>query len=570
MSEPNTRQQQKLEEVCAGVIRAFTGDAEIQYRGRRLHKGHRALPLHAPHLQTDPARDRLASFRGAADGIALRLRHSDPLLHRRLCPEQPVERLIFELLEQLRAESFAPDSMPGMTHNLHHRFETWSQAFHESGLTETASGLLLYTVFQICWSRLTARPVLEKTEDLIEATRASIVPMLGVDLAGLRRHRGDQQAYATHAAAIARCVGDMIREEEARQNAPQAQESEDAAKSAFKLLLDFDSDDDGGAASAPLGESKALDDSSHGYAVFTTQYDREEGARSLVRAALLREYRERLDRRIAELGINHTRLARQLAQLLTTPHRSGWSFGEEDGYIDGRRLAQLISSPAERRLFRREEHKPQADCLVTFLIDCSGSMKTHAEGVTIIVDVLARALEKFGTATEVLGFTTGAWNGGRAQREWARTKSPRHPGRLNERFHIVFKDAEHAWRNARTDLGALLKADLYREGIDGEAVEWACARMRAHQKGRRILLVISDGCPMDSATALANDDFYLANHLKEVVARQEQRGDVEICALGVGLDLSPYYTRSLATELPQSLNNRLFSDIAQLIGSHQR
>lgn len=564
------RQQQKVEDLCAAIIRALSGQADIHYRGQRLHQGRHPLPVHAPHLQPDPEQDDFSSFRGSADSIALRLQHSDPALHRRLCPADPVERLVFELLEQLRVETMVPETMPGMTQNLRHRFSAWSHAFHQSGLTESASGILLYTVFQICWSRLTAQPVLERTEDLIESTRAAIAPMLGKDLLGIRRNCGDQSAYAQHARAIAAMVGEMIRAAGTEQGDNQNSNKKEDIKSAFRLLLQFDSDETDTMAVAASGQSKVLEDAQHGYAIFSTQYDQQADAGTLVRKALLREYRERIDLRIAELGINIPRLTRQLTKLLALPQRDGWSFGEEEGTIDGRRLAQLITSPAERRLFRQEQYKPDADCLVSFLVDCSGSMKTHAESVTILIDVLVHALEQAGVGSEVLGFTTGAWNGGRVQRDWMRAGSPKNPGRLNELFHMVFKNADQAWRRARPDITALLKADLYREGIDGEAVEWACRRLQLRNEKRRILVVISDGCPMDSATNLANDEFYLANHLKQVVARQELRGEVEICGLGVGLDLSTYYSHSLATELPHSLNNALLFEVAQLIGARHR
>lgn len=568
-----TRQQQKIEELCAAIIRSLSGEPDVHYRGGRLRKGQRALPVHAAHLQPDHESDDFSSFRGTADSIALRLQYTNPVTHRQFCPTQPVERLIFELLEQLRVETMAPATMPGMTHNLRHRFAAWSHAFHESGLTENAPGILLYTLFQICWSRLTGQPVLEKTEDIIESTRAAIAPLLGRDLLGLRRNCGDQAAYAHHARSIAGIVGEMIRSaNEGQSEDKKREEGEDSedSKSAFRLLLNFDHDETDAIAVAATGQSKVLDEAEHGYAIFTTAYDSQVAASSLVRKELLREYRERIDQRISELNINLPRLVRQLTMLLALPQRDGWSFGEEDGYIDGRRLAQLISSPAERRLFRQEQFKPDASCLVSFLVDCSGSMKAHAEPVTIMIDVLVRALEQAGVASEVLGFTTGAWNGGRAQRDWIRARSPASPGRLNELMYMVCKDADTTWRRARPDITALLKADLYREGIDGEAVDWACNRMQLRNEDRRILVVISDGCPMDSATSLANDDFYLANHLKEVVARQEGLGRVTICGLGVGLDLSTYYQRSLAIDLPQRLNNELFSDIAQLIGGRQR
>ncbi|MGK5081614.1 cobaltochelatase CobT-related protein [Janthinobacterium sp. HLX7-2] len=567
-----TRAQQETDELCAGVIRALSGQAAIRYRGRRLHDGHRPLPIHAAHLQPDAALQDLPSLRGAADSVALRLLHTDAALHKTLHPTAPVARLVFELLEQLRVETLAPDQHAGVIHNLRHRFTAWSHAFYDSGLAEGASGLLLYTVFQICWSRLTARAVLERTEDFIEATRWSISSQLSSDLAGLRRHRADQASYARHALAIAHAVDAMLKGAQAAQDGQQDAAVDSKAQAAFKLLLDFDSDNDNLPDSAPLGESRAFTDGNAdgGYRAYSTAYDREERAGELVRGALLLEYRERMDAHIASLGINTARLARRFTQLLAMLEREGWSFGEEEGYIDGRRLAQLISSPSERRLFRKEQFLPQADCLVSFLVDCSGSMKTHAQSVAVLLDILLRALDQAGVKTELLGFTTGAWNGGRVKRDWMRARSPANPGRLNELVHMVFKDGGTSWRRARPDIAALLKADLYREGVDGEAVDWACQRMLARPERRRILLVVSDGCPMDTATNLANDEFYLAQHLKQVVARREAQGAVEICGLGLGLDLGAYYSRSLATTLPASLNNELFSEIAQLIGGGGR
>lgn len=563
------RQQQKVEELCAAAVRALTGKADLHYRGRRLHRGAHALPVHAPHLRTDPEQDDFSAFRGATDGVALRLNHSDAQLHRRLSPAEPLERLIFELLEQLRVESLVPPSLPGMRQNLRRRFADWSRAFHRSGLTESSLGILLYTVSQICWSRLTGKPVLEETEDLIESTRAAIVPALGVALAGIRREAGDQAAFAAHALEIARIIGETVRAANADRPEDDARDEQRDARAAFSLLLDFD---DGGTEAigvAATGQSKALEGSEQGYRIYTRRYDREVRAASLVRRALLQEYRERLDRRIAAQGIHVTQLARDLKARLALPQREGWSFGEEHGRIDGRRLALLISSPAERRLFQLERHAPHTDCLVSFLVDCSGSMKAHVEPVAVMLDILARALEQAGATTEILGFTTGAWNGGRARQDWLAQGRPRHPGRLNEVCHMVFKDAARGWRRARTDIAALLKTDLFREGIDGEAVEWTCSRMLERAESRRILVVISDGSPSDGATNLANDAFYLDNHLKQVIAQHEARRDVEILGIGVGLDLSPFYRHRLSVDLTRSLDNVLFFEIARLIGTRR-
>lgn len=569
--QQNARRQQQVEELCAAALRALAGDTQLHYRGGRLYRAERRLPVHAPHLRVEPEHDDFPACRAAADGTSLRLRHSDATLHRQFCPLEPVERLIFELLEQLRVETLVSADMPGMAHNLQQRFDAWSRAFYRSGLTENEAGILLYTTAQMCWSRLNACAVLAETEDYIESTRWSLVSELGGALSGIRRERHDQASFAPHARAIARIVAARVHAHAASGDEERDEEA-DASRTVFSLLLDFDEEDGGEEtmAAAVSGESKVFGETEQAYRVFTTRYDCEQAAGELVRQAQLEEFRDRLDRLVAQQGINIPRLARLLGSMLSEPRRDGWRFGEEEGQLDGRRLTQLITSPAERRLFLREQFKPVADCQVSFLVDCSGSMKAHIEQVTTLLDILLRALEMAGVRTELLGFTTSAWNGGRPYREWMSQGRPRHPGRLNEVCHLVFKDATRSWRRARRDIAALLKPELFREGIDGEAVDWACQRLLASGASRRILIVISDGSPADSATGLANDTFYLNNHLKAVVARREQEGAVDILGLGVGLDLSPFYRRCLATDMSQPLDNALCLEIVRLIGGRHR
>jgi cobaltochelatase CobT len=571
-SRSRIRHQQKVEELCAAAIRSLTGERDLHIHGRRLHKGKRPLALHAPHLLLSEQIDDFTSWRGAMDSVALKRRHSNALLHRSLCPREPVARLVFEMLEQLRVESLAPDSMPGVTSNIRHRFRMWSLAFHRAGMMDGAIGLLIYTVFQVCWSHLTGQAPLEETEDVMEATRAGIASSIGSSLHSLRRTRHNQAEYARHALAIAGIVGEMIRaakRDQARDD--RTGDKDDALRDALGLLIDFDGEGaDKPLAIAATGRSRVLQEAEHGYRAFTREYDCVVDSGSLVRPELLRELRERLDLRVRQQGVNIAALSRKLMALLAEPQRDGWSYGQEEGYIDGRRLAQLVSSPAERRLFRLEQYKPRADCMISFLVDCSGSMKQHAESVAMLIDILARALEAAGVATEILGFTTGAWNGGRPYRDWIRQGRPKNPGRLNALCHMVFKDAGTTWRRARPGIAALLKADLFREGVDGEALDWACDRMRARSEKRRILIVFSDGSPTDSATNLANDAFYLDNHLKEVVARRTAGAGIEIHGLGVGLDLSPYYERHLALDFSGSLGNTLFTDIMQLIAGGRR
>ena len=566
------RHQQRVEELCAAAIRALSGQADLHFRGRRLHRARKALPLYAPHLHPNVDKDDFSTFRGAADGLALRLSLSDAELHRRLLPLEPVQHLVFDVLEQIRVESLADTAMPGVARNLAHSFEQWSLAFVNAGLADTSRGILLYCVTQMCRARVLAVPVPEAIEDLLESTRAGIGPMIGHDTAALRRTRHDQRAYAVHALAIARLVAEMIESAaDEDDGSPRKQEDgEDIERAAFRLIMQVGKNMPEQMASVVSGRSRVFESSDDGYRVFTKAYDREVKALELARIGELLQLRERLDQRLAAQRINLPRLARALKALLARPERDGWDSAQEEGLIDGRRLAQLISSPTERRLFKQEHREPLADSVVSLLIDCSGSMREHIEAVAMLADTLARALEMAGVPSEVLGFTTGGWNGGRPQRDWNRAGRPTHPGRLNELCHIVFKDAGTPWRRARTSMGALLKGDLFRESVDGEALDWACARLAGREERRKLLIVVSDGCPMDGATQLANDAFYLDNHLQQVVQRHEQRGEVEVCALGVGLDLSPYYSRCQALDLSEPPGNSVFGEVITLLGQRTR
>ena len=572
-TQARVRQQERVEELCAAAIRALAGEGDLHFRGRRLHRRGQPLPVFAPHLHPSLDRDDFASFRGAADGLALRLAHSNGALHRRLAPDDAVERALFDLLEQYRVESLASNAMPGVRRNLRHRHDAWSLGYHHSGQTDSARGLLVYTVAQVCRARVTGDPVVEETEDLLEATRAALAPTLGPALALLRRARADQATYAQAALEIARRVAAMLRADAPAEDPDDALLESDlaAARSVFGLIIEHDGTANERFATAVSGASRALGDAAGGYRIFTTAYDREQPAVDLARRDALDAYRERLDARIAAHGLHVAKLARELWALLSVPRHDGWDSGQEEGRIDGRRLAQLVASPTERRLFRSDRIEPLADCALTFLVDCSGSMKQHIDAVAVLLDVFARALDQAHVANEVLGFTTGAWNGGRAQRDWIRAGRPAHPGRLNEACHIVFKDAATPWRRARRGLAALLKNDLFREGIDGEAVEWAAGRLDRIEAERRLLLVVSDGSPADSATGLANDPHYLDHHLRLVSERLDAAGRIELFGVGVGLDLSPYYRRSHVLDLGGSIGNAMFREVLEMLaGRHRR
>jgi len=559
------RYQQQLDALCAATLRALSGQAQLHFRGRQLYRADHRLPSFAPHLHPQTQTDDARSFRGAADGVALRLRYSDSALHLRMQPALPLARMVFDLLEQFRCASLVPDHLPGVRSNMLHRFDAWSLAFVRARLQESAQGILLLTVAQICHSRVTAEPVNESLTDLIEVTRFGLAPRIGVALAGLRRSRASQADYAAHALHIANTVAALVASEKEARAAPRQDIPEEDDEDAWlQLWVDFESSEEGGFAVAEAGRESS-DAAFAPYRAFTTAYDKEVKAAGLVRAEQLQAYRDNLDQQIAEAGISVALLARQLQALLAEPHNDDWDSGQEEGRIDGRRLAQLIASPTERRLFRTEHQEPLAHCAVGFLVDCSGSMKQHMPALTVMIDLLVRAMELAGISSQVLGYTTGAWNGGRALRDWRKAGKPQDPGRLNELCHIVFKDNETPWRRARRDIAALLKPDIFRECIDGEALRWANQRLEQVTAERKILIVLSDGSPMDSATVLSNDPHYLDRDLQIAATQIERAGRIRLIGVGVGLDMSPFYQRSLVIDAVNFPLRRSLQDILKLL-----
>lgn len=557
----SAREQERVQELCAAAMRALAGQPALQLRGRRLFRNGVAARAPAAHLSS--GHDDLASWRGTADGLALRELETDEALHISLAPPAPMARSLFDLLEQYRVEAVVPDEYEGVRSNLRHRHQAWADAFETERMLETEHGLLVYAVAQSCRSRLTGIPLDELVADRIEGVRMKLQPHIGAEMAALHSLRRDQRAYAAVAATIAARVAALLESQAAAQPRERAGRPDPRQRS-IGLWLAQESSLESGFPVAGSAASRLLADGGASYQVFTRAYDRELDAASLVRPQLLRELRARLDEDIARAPVNVGRLARHLQAAFAHPADDGWSSAQEEGRIDGRMLSQLVASPTERRLFTQPRSAPAADCLVTFLLDCSGSMKEYAPRVAVIVDVLVRAMEHAGIATEVLGFTTGAWNGGRARRDWLRAGSPAHPGRLNEADHLVFKSADQSWRRQRRSIAALLKTDFYREGIDGEAVQWACRRMAARPERRRVLAVVSDGSPMDGATALANDAGYLDHHLQDVVA-SESTGDLRICGLGVGLDLSPYYEHCRVLDISRANALPMFLEICDLL-----
>ena len=605
--QAQVRRQQRLDALCAATLRALSARREVHTRGPHWYAGDTALPSFAPHLHPqavqvakplplafvavplDPdvagrlpqraavwpqSRDTaslpdaatVTSFRGATDGIALRLRFSDAQLHRHLRPERAMARRVFDVLEQYRAESLVPAQWPGVRSNMSARFAAWSHAFVAARLHESAQGLLLLTVAHISRARVTAEPVDEALQDMLEATRFGLAPHIGHALAALRRCRHDQALYAQHALAIALVVADLADSalqaaDKAGKASPDENEEEDAW---LQIWVDFEAGEENGFASA-LQARDAAQAQAHSYRVFSTRYDREVRVTELVRPAQLQELRSQLDLSVRTSGVSAARLARRLQAVLALPQIDGWESAQDSGYVDGRRLAQLVAKPDEHRVFRMPQRAPRADVALSLLLDCSGSMKQHMDKLAPMVDLLTRALDMAGVTTELLGYTTNTWNGGRLLRDWRRAGKPAQPGRLNELCHMVFKDSAQSWRRSKPGMAALLKADIFRECVDGEALRWAAERLRGQDAQRRILVVFSDGSPMDGATVLANDTHYLDRDLQHSARQLEREALIELCAVGLGLDLSAYFARSTVLDLENQTVAQALGDVLALL-----
>jgi cobaltochelatase CobT len=594
--QAQVRRQQRLDALCAATLRALSARPDVQRRASHWFADTQQLPSFAPHLHpqiklpsalrgpvptAEPeasehaAKDQLTEHlalrdqRGAADGTALRLRFSNAQLHRQLRPALPMARRVFDVLEQYRVESLVPETWPGVRRNVHARFSAWSQAFVTARLHESAQGLLLLTVAQVGRARVTGEPMDEALQDMLEATRFGLAPHIGHALAALRRSRHDQQAYAEHALAIAAVV-EALAERAKTQAADDEkdlpeQDSEDDAW--LQIWVDFEAGEEQGFASA-LEARESVQSVGADYRVFSTRYDRQVQAAALARPAQLQELRAYLDRGVQDSGINVGQLARRLQALLARPQTDGFDSGQDTGTIDGRRLAQLVAKPTEHRIFRLAHQAPHTDVALTLLLDCSGSMKQHMDKLAPLLDILTRALEMAGVATEMLGYTTGAWNGGRVMRDWRRAGKPSQPGRLNELCHIVFKDSDTPWRRSKQSIAALLKADLFRECVDGEALRWAATRLQAQEAERRILLVFSDGSPMDGATVMANSSHYLDVDLQHCAGQIERAGQIALCGVGLGLDLSAFFTCNRVLDLHQQSVSQALGDILGLLAPY--
>lgn len=584
---------------------AETPDLEIVYSGEGPQlSGNRAV---LPHPPRDLTPEDAARIRGLADQMALRIAHHDPAAHARTRPASGAGQPIYDALEQARIEAIGANAMGGVKTNLRAVLDhAWSRrVFNE--VETMANPPLAEVVSLMVRERLTGEAPPPMARALVDMFRGEIEAKAGADLDRLEGSVHDQKTFARIARAIIRDLemGDDLSDApeqpddedgSSEDGEPEAQEDNDdgdgesqtpqssamdeddtqsrEAEDAETQMMPADQDPDADDAEEPPemgdGDQPARPDPSGDsrpvtYKVFTTAHDEVVSAEELCDPEELTRLRAYLDQQLSSVSNVVSRLANRLQRKLLAQQNRSWSFDLEEGILDVARLTRVIIDPTAPLSFKQEEDTEFRDTVVTILIDNSGSMRGRPIMVAAVcADILARTLERCGVKTEILGFTTRAWKGGSSREDWLRAGKPAQPGRLNDLRHIIYKAADAPWRRARRNLGLMMREGLLKENIDGEALMWAHQRLIGRPEARRILLVISDGAPVDDSTLSVNSGHYLERHLREVIAEIESKSPVQLIAIGIGHDVTRYYKNAVTIVDVEQLAGAMVEQLADL------
>jgi cobaltochelatase CobT len=585
-------------------------DLEITFSGDgpQLNGKHAILP----HPPRDLSGKETARIRGLADQIALRIAHHDAAAHARLRPASDLGRAVYEAVEQARIEAIGANAMDGVRANLGAALDSDVLKKGLNRWDEAAAPPLGDIVGLMVRERLTGVAPPDGARALVDRHRAEIEAKAGPDLDRLADNLDDQAAFARVARSIIKDLdlgedlgddadasedGESEPEEQPQDSNDEAgdgddQESESAEPDPSQTSereseggedQRTEADDDGQAEDtedAPEmgeGDKPARPDIKDPglreppYKVFTTAHDEVVGAEDLCDPEELTRLRAYLDQQLASLHNVVSRLANRLQRKLLAKQNRSWAFDLEEGMLDVARLTRVIIDPTAPLSFKQEEDTEFRDTVVSLLIDNSGSMRGRPIMVAAVcADILARTLERCNVKVEILGFTTRAWKGGLAREDWLKAGKPPAPGRLNDLRHIVYKSADAPWRRARKNLGLMMREGLLKENIDGEALIWAHQRLAHRPEQRRILMVISDGAPVDDSTLSVNSGHYLERHLRNVIAEIETASPVELIAIGIGHDVRRYYQRAVTIVDVEQLGGVITEQLAELFDEKPR
>jgi cobaltochelatase CobT len=576
---------------------AFTADAPTQ-SGKNVR-----VPMPARSL---PA-EQVAEARGFADSFSLRLRHHDAALHARGAPIETVARAVFDAVETARIEALGSKGMAGVEANLGRALDMRMKS-DPITRARSADEVPLSTALQLLVrERLTGQAPPQAAQAGVALVREWIETRAGADLDGLALALDDQSAFAKLATKLLEDLelvdaeaeptedpeagedGDGEEPDEGEDGEDEDQgssgadgeiqaraeqsEGDESENESGESDEDYESDgdaqagDDGDEGMLPVRPNRPLSDLSpqFDYKVWTTRYDEVIEAAELCDEDELGRLRAYLDQQLTHLQGAVTKLANRLQRRLMAQQSRSWDFDQEEGLLDAARLARVVVNPTHSLSYKIEKDTEFKDTVVTLLLDNSGSMRGRPISIAAIsADILARTLERVGVKTEILGFTTRAWKGGQAREDWLAQGRPAHPGRLNDLRHIVYKRADEPWRRARKNLGLMMREGLLKENIDGEALLWAHNRLIGRAEERKILMVISDGAPVDDSTLSVNNGSYLEKHLRQVIAWIENRSPVELAAIGIGHDVTRYYQRAVTIMDAEQLGGTMVEQLAGL------
>ncbi|MEE1656806.1 cobaltochelatase subunit CobT [Microvirga sp. CF3062] len=547
----------------------------------------------------------VAILRGNADAMALRLACHDTTLHRKLAPEGQAARAVFDAVEQARVESIGSRRMAGISSNITAMLE---DRYHRGGkyeeITDRADAPLEDAVALMVRERLTGQKPPASAAKIVDLWRDFIEDRAGRDLDGLLKNIENQRSFARNIRDLLSSLDmadeaslDSEDEENEDENESEQQEQQGEGESEqesqgdrAEVEVSEDSSDemeDGATeeADGPSGEmpeeseeansedageswrppSRSNEARGPDYKAYTNKFDEIIHAEDLCDADELTRLRAYLDKQLAHLQGVVGRLANRLQRRLMAQQNRSWEFDLEEGTLDPVRLPRIIMDPFQSLSFKQEQDTNFRDTVVTLLLDNSGSMRGRPITVAATcADILARTLERCGVKVEILGFTTRAWKGGQARETWLQASKPASPGRLNDLRHIIYKSADAPWRRARKNLGLMMREGLLKENIDGEALDWAHKRLLGRPEQRRILMVISDGAPVDDSTLSVNPGNYLERHLRYIIEEIETRSPVELIAIGIGHDVTRYYRRAVTIVDAEELGGVMTEKLAEL------
>jgi len=586
--------------AVATAVRSLAGEPELEVNFSAeppALKGLKArLPL--PSRNLSPAE--VAIVRGQGDAYALRRAYHEDALHDQYRPQSADAAAIFEAAEQARVEAIGAIAMTGVAENLAAQLEARCATRGLAKARDRSEAPLADAVGLMVRERLTGVAPPENARTAVDLWRPWIEEKAGKDLAKLDGTLRDQKAFAKLTRAILRDLelGEDLPEDSENEGSdeqgepePQSEEGDEGADSSSDAEMSdaemSESDSEEGEDSASetqVEETSEPSDSQEtdegmkpwrpeqpfsnqdewGYRVFTTQFDEMIAATDLCDPDELTRLRNFLDQQLQAMQGVVARLANKLQRLLMAQQNRTWEYDLEEGMLDTSRLTRIIIDPMFPLSFKREKDMTFRDTIVTLLLDNSGSMRGRPIMVAAMcADILARTLERCAVKTEILGFTTRAWKGGQSREKWITAGKTAHPGRLNDLRHIVYKAADEPWRRARRNLGLMMREGLLKENIDGEALMWAHNRIVARPEQRRILMVISDGAPVDDSTLSVNAGNYLERHLRHVIDEIEERSSVELVAIGIGHDVTRYYRKAVtiidAEQLGGAMTEQLIS-----------